>query len=236
MDFGLAKPTPLPELPDVSADCSLVGTVAYMSPEQVECRAIDARSDIFSFGVVLYEMLTGTRPFTGSSSAALISAILALEPPKVGSAQLDHIVRRCLAKDPSERWQTARDLMLELEWLGDSASHPSTPVPRSRRTHLVLAALLVLAVGVIALKFRGPPTELETRFQISPPGSSLFTSFAISPDGRAIVMATIRDGDSSLSIRRADATDTTVLDGTKGQNIHSGLSTARASASLLKAS
>ena len=131
MDFGLAKPTPLPDSPDLSTDCSLVGTVAYVSRSRWNAerstRARISSLSAWSFTKCLPERV----PFTGSSSAALISAILALEPPKVGSAQLDHIVRRCLAKDPSERWQTARDLMLELEWLGDSASHPSTPVPRS---------------------------------------------------------------------------------------------------------
>src|SRR6202158_317749 len=220
VDFGLAKEAPLSGPPDLTSNDSLIGTVAYMSPEQVECREVDCRADLFAFGVVLYEMLTGTHPFAGSSSAAIISAILTVEPSPVGSPHLNHIVRRCLAKDPAERWQTARDLMLELEWFGGAAdiAAPPSVQPQGRRwaQYALLAVLLIAVGGLSMLHFKQKPEAAETRFLISPPEKNIFTSFALSPDGRAIALVTERDGDASLSIRRLDQTGITALGGTKG--------------------
>src|SRR5260370_15288566 len=99
-----------------------------MSPEQVEGKEVDGRSDIFSLGAVLYEMVTGTRAFEGKSQLSVASAILEKEPAPISTvkpmtpATLDHAIRRCLAKDPEERWQTARDLMLELKWIAESGA------------------------------------------------------------------------------------------------------------------
>jgi len=208
VDFGLAKEAPLSGRPDLTSNGSLIGTVAYMSPEQVECREVDCRADLFALGVVLYEMLTGMHPFAGSSAAVIISAILTVEPSPVGSVHLDHIVRRCLAKDPAERWQTARDLMLELEWFGGAADIAAPPTVQSqgrRWAQYALLAVLLIAVGWLSmLHFKQKPEAAETRFLISPPEKSIFTSFALSPDGRAIALVTERDGDASLSIRRLD--------------------------------
>jgi serine/threonine protein kinase len=220
VDFGLAKEAPLPDSPDLAADGSLIGTVAYMSPEQVECREVDCRADLFAFGVILYEMLTGTHPFAGSTSAAIVSAILTVEPSPVGSAHLDHIVRRCLAKDPAERWQTARDLMLELEWFGGAAESaaPTGVQSQGRRwiQYALLAVLLIAVAWLSLLHFKQKPEAAETQFLISPPEKSTFASFALSPDGRAIALVTDRDGDASLSIRRLDKIGVTALSGTKG--------------------
>src|ERR1039458_1777726 len=100
----------------------IVGTFQYMSPEQVEAKELDARSDIFSFGSVLYEMLTGRAAFQGRSQLSVASAILEKDPEPMSMLQpmtppaLDRTVRKCLAKDPEDRWQTARDLLLELKW------------------------------------------------------------------------------------------------------------------------
>ena len=109
---------------------TIVGTFQYMSPEQMEGNELDGRSDIFSFGAVLYEMLTGKRAFAGKSQLSVASAILEKDPAPISSVKpmtppaLDHAIRRCLAKDPEERWQTARDLALELKWIAESGSQP----------------------------------------------------------------------------------------------------------------
>ena len=125
LDFGLAKFKVVANAPvadaDVTVDGTIVGTVRYMSPEQVQAQDTDARTDLFSFGSILYEMVTGKRAFAGASVAAVTAALLEREPPSTPELQslppLDHIVRRCLAKHPSERWQTATDVVQELKWV-----------------------------------------------------------------------------------------------------------------------
>ena len=142
LDFGLAKlkerdeqrPTDATRtgLTDVG---TIVGTIPYMAPEQVEGHEVDARTDVFSFGVVLYEMLCGRRPFEGDSRASLMAAIVAAEPPAPSTLQprtpaaLERLILRCLAKDPDERWQTARDLAAELRWIGETGSGATRPRP-----------------------------------------------------------------------------------------------------------
>jgi eukaryotic-like serine/threonine-protein kinase len=139
MDFGLAKPALMvmevgssATMPTVSKalteEGTIVGTLQYMSPEQLEGKEADARSDIFALGAVLYEMFTGWQAFTGRSRASVIAAILTAEPPPISQLQplsppiLDHLVKRALAKDPGERWQTAHDLASELRWIRGSTS------------------------------------------------------------------------------------------------------------------
>jgi eukaryotic-like serine/threonine-protein kinase len=134
LDLGLAKfhraaqgvgvTATLTESP-LSGDDALVGTVPYMAPEQMEGREAEARSDLFAFGAVLYETLTGRRAFAGGSQASVIAAILEHDPPPISTLQpltppaLDRVVNKCLAKDPDTRWQTARDLVDELKWIAD---------------------------------------------------------------------------------------------------------------------
>src|SRR5579859_4011315 len=152
LDFGLAKPAaPTATVATLSAtkadspvtqQGTIVGTFQYMSPEQVEGKELDGRSDIFSLGVVLYEMLTGQKAFKGKSQLSVASAILEKEPEPISTLKpmtppsLDRVIRRCLAKDPEERWQTARDLALELKWIGEAGSQTAVPVfgPPSRRS------------------------------------------------------------------------------------------------------
>ena len=136
LDFGLAKLQERDEQAPIDATVSerlteagiIVGTVPYMAPEQIEGRDVDARTDIFAFGVVLYEMVCGRRPFAGDSRASLMAAIVAAEPPLPSSLQplvpdsLERVILRCLAKDPEDRWQTARDLAAELRWIAGSGS------------------------------------------------------------------------------------------------------------------
>ena len=114
---------------------TIVGTVPYMAPEQIEGREVDARTDIFSFGVVLYEMICGRRPFAGDSRASLMAAIVAAEPPTLSSLQpqapasLERLILRCLAKDPDDRWQTARDLAAELRWIAEAGPGTAAAAP-----------------------------------------------------------------------------------------------------------
>jgi Tol biopolymer transport system component len=139
LDFGLSKLRPSPDLlalstisPDapLTAAGAVLGTYPYMAPEQLAGREADSRSDIFALGAIVYEMATGRRAFEGTTAATVIGAILHTDPPAVSSLQplapplLDRIVARCLAKDPDDRWQSARDLMLELKWIADQAHRP----------------------------------------------------------------------------------------------------------------
>ena len=146
LDFGLAKVLPQPaalQQPgsspaaptaslELTAEGTLVGTFHYMAPEQFESREADARSDIFALGAVLYEMTTGRRAFEGKTAASVMAAILEREPEPITATQplappfLDRLVKTCLAKDPEERWQTAHDVKLQLQWIAEGGS-PSGP-------------------------------------------------------------------------------------------------------------
>jgi TolB-like protein len=185
LDFGLAKlkPAATSRAQTVALSATLtragvvVGTVPYMSPEQVEGKPVDERSDIFSLGVVFYEMVTGGRPFRGDSEAALISSILTQEPPGIATVdsrvppRLARIIGRCLAKQPQARYQSATDLLAELEEVADSVeSHPKISrglgwlaalALRVRRWRLALAAAAVLALAAIlvSVDFGGPQVD-----------------------------------------------------------------------------
>src|SRR5580692_8151851 len=136
LDFGLAKlgqsavpATPESQLPTIkdgiTGEGTILGTLQYMAPEQIEAKKVDARTDIFAFGAVVYEMTTGKRAFEGKSSASVMAKILEAEPPAITSLQpmtppqLDRVVRTCLAKDPDDRWQAASDLRRELKWIAE---------------------------------------------------------------------------------------------------------------------
>jgi len=153
MDFGLAKPfgmaapasgpapsftaaatlTGLSPASPLTTAGSIVGTIQYMSPEQIEGKEADARSDIFALGAVLYEMVTGKRAFEGKSQISVASSILEKDPEPISSAKpmtpssFEHVVKTCLQKDPEERFQTAHDVRLELTWIAED--RPSTSVP-----------------------------------------------------------------------------------------------------------
>ena len=156
LDFGLAKFRPATAVPVISSaftslptearplttEGSIVGTFQYMAPEQLEGKEPDARTDIFAFGALLYEMATGRKAFTGKSQASLIAAILERDPPPISSLApmsppvLDRVVRTCLAKDPDDRWQNAHDLGNELRWIQEAGSGAGVagPVAAQRRT------------------------------------------------------------------------------------------------------
>jgi serine/threonine protein kinase/Tol biopolymer transport system component len=218
LDFGLAKPvvaaatavtlTNVPASSPVTEKGIIVGTFQYMSPEQVEGKELDGRSDIFSLGAVLYEMLTGQRAFAGKSQFSVASAILEKDPAPITTIKpltprnLDHVVRRCLAKDPDDRWQSARDLALELRSISStdpaSSSVAALPVHSRRRRELIawsVAALTLLAAAALfLLRPNHVNSALPLYSSIVPP---LGTSFeiegdlgkqpALSPDGASLV-------------------------------------------------
>lgn len=227
LDFGLAKfcesgqsqidenaPTLKQNLTEKG---TILGTVQYMAPEQLEGKEADARSDIFAFGTVLYEMATAKKAFTGKSRASLMAAIIEREPERLSQIAplippaLDRVVAGCLAKDPEERWQTAHDLKLQLKWIRES--EPELPKPfATRRRHrewalwALLANLVVLAyLGFMTAARPRTATSSVTRFEIPPPTNSAIDSIAISPSGRklAIVSRGLRDR-TQLWIRSMD--------------------------------
>src|SRR5450432_3944651 len=186
MDFGLAKSLPASASATSSLSVTLsspaanspltekgmiVGTFQYRSPEQVQGKEVDGRSDIFSLGAVLYEMVTGKRAFEGKSQLSVAASILENEPPPIRSVKpmtspvLDHAIVSCLAKDPENRWQTARDLALELKWSAESGAHTRTLTatgPRkNRRQGLAWSIAALLGVTVVLTIFfymvRRPP-------------------------------------------------------------------------------
>ncbi len=180
LDFGLAKIGPdRNPLSDATLSQALtgkneiVGTLYYMSPEQLQSQGsgqeIDARSDIFSFGLVLYEMLTGKRAFDGSSAATVIAAIMERPAPSIGEVAppaLDRVLKRCLEKDPENRWQNARDLKTELEWIAqgpsDASPLPSTAGRDLRPFWIAIAILAVVAADASWIAYRSTrPAELK---------------------------------------------------------------------------
>jgi Tol biopolymer transport system component len=250
LDFGLARTgaggpggagraggvTALPTEAPLTGAGTILGTFQYMAPEQLEGQEADARSDMFAFGAVVYEMATGKKAFEGKSQASLIAAILEHDPPPIAATQpltppsLDRIVKKCLAKDPDRRWQTARDLGDELTWVADAASHTGGPAPvvvrrATRRERIAWSAAAVLAVAALALgrvtyvtRDAFPPEAPETRLQVVTPGGGL-TQFATSPDGRALVYVATVEGRTQLWLRPLDAEAAQPLAGTEGASV-----------------
>ena len=212
LDFGLAKlkqaelpaaHSTLPYRADVTAHGTILGTLQYMAPEQLEGQDADARTDIFAFGAVLYEMVAGKKAFVGKSQATLISAIVSAEPEPLAKLQpmtspaLEHIVKSCLSKDADDRWQRAHDVMTQLKWIAEGGSQIGIPAPaaagwrkRERLWWVLLAvtALLVMAMALPTVRyFQGPPEPDEIRFLITTPNLlNNLSPVTISPDGRSV--------------------------------------------------
>ena len=244
LDFGLARPAPAlttsntltaasSEYP-ITEQGTVIGTFQYMSPEQVEGKELDARSDIFSLGAVLYEVLTGRRAFEGKTQLSVVSAILERDPVPMTSRQLttppalEHAIRRCLAKDPDHRWQSSRDLANELTWIAEDpsarASADSGRNARGKREHFIwLAGIAVVLTALAAAWFSGTRPRLEEhslQFTIDPPPGGDFIlatggGDAISPDGRSIVFVLISNRGRQLWIRPLDTTEARELPGTE---------------------
>src|SRR5262249_2523897 len=237
LDFGLAKPVTAPvsgmtltAATPVTQEGTIVGTYQYMSPEQVEGKELDGRSDIFSLGAVLYEMLTGQRAFEGKTQLSVASAILEKEPAPIAvvkpmtPAVLDHAVRKCLAKLPDDRWQSASDLASELKWMGESGSHPSLAivVPAHRkgwdRVSKPLAVLLLLLLfGAGAAWWQSSNQHLHPMyFHTSVPFAA--TDLALSPSGRVLAMVAYSSqaNNDVLWTYEVGGHRTNSLDGTQG--------------------
>jgi Tol biopolymer transport system component len=245
LDFGLARtvstetgggPSPN-DRTSLTTQGTLLGTLHYMAPEQLDGREVDTRADIFAFGAVLYEMVTGVKAFEAETPARVLSAILRDEPTRVSTivpvtpAGLDELIHTCLAKDPNERWQGMSDVARQLRWLssGLSAAKSGSVVrpgiaarPRRLVSWPLLAALVagIIAGAAAMLMFRAPQVvdPLRLRALILPPENSYLTDgLALSPDGRQLVfVAADANGERQLWIRRLDAARATPLDGTTG--------------------
>jgi eukaryotic-like serine/threonine-protein kinase len=223
MDFGLAKASGSAPLADVlsemtaeqaklTAEGTIVGTFQYMAPEQLEGREADARTDIFALGELIYEMATGNPAFAGKSKASLIAAILSAEPQAMSASQpmtpaaLERVVRKCLAKDPDERWQSASDLSAELHWISDSGSQAGMPTPGfARRTTwdragwLFAAVLLLIILGGIAdwwLGARQSPRAMYFNIAVTLPANDV----AVSPDGHTLALVAYSDQTSKYML------------------------------------
>jgi Tol biopolymer transport system component len=248
LDFGLARSgveaisaisapsTIQTEHKPVTTQGTIVGTFQYMAPEQLEGLEADARTDIFALGALLFEMATGQRAFRGESRTSLIAAIVSSQPPPVSQVvpmtppALDHVIRTCLAKDPDERWQSARDVKAELAWIsegGSQAGAPAVVVSRRRRREQVawglvgLLAIAAVAGPLVALRGRTPPAREVVRFEVNPPPGMSFPDFwwgspIVSPDGRQLAFVVQEpSGKRRLWVRTLDSVDAKPLDDTE---------------------
>jgi hypothetical protein len=222
LDFGLAKHTGALKETDatltegLTAKGQIFGTLPYMAPEQLQGQQADARSDLFGFGCVFYEMLTGKRAFDGASAASVMAAILEREPAPLGVAPpVDRVIRKCLAKDPEERIQSALDLKTNLIWAMDELP-PAAP-GASKRFWWITAALAVAAgFGGWALahySLQAPQIDSPViRYTIPPPEHTIYRAGKISPDGRRLaLMGVDMSGRSQLWVRKLDSLSTQLL-------------------------
>jgi len=250
LDFGLAKlreagveaevsrasALPTEERP-LTEEGTILGTYPYMSPEQLDGKEADARTDIFAFGTVLYEMMTGKRAFEGKSRASLIAAIMSSEPRPIAELQpmapplLGRVVRRCLAKDPEERWQSANDLTDELKWIDEARAgspaellHPAHEPSRWRAIRTAMTALAGAVLGGLAvwglLRPAPPASPPVTRFSITlPVGQRLggpAHPLAISPDGTTLAYVAESDGQRQLYVHGLSELEARPILGTEG--------------------
>jgi serine/threonine protein kinase/Tol biopolymer transport system component len=259
MDFGLAKPLggqnsgmasgtvpsftavvtlsgPSPLTPLTTAG-SIVGTMPYMSPEQIEGKDVDARSDIFAFGAVLYEMATGKRPFAGKSQISLASSILEKDPEPISAIQpstppaFEHVLTTCLQKNPEERFQTAHDVKLELQWIAadrsaSAAALPQVPSLTGERLGWAIAMLIAVALALVGGSFihHSRSSQQSIRTVINAPDKTTLNltgdaagPLVLSPDGARIAFAaTGADGKTALWVRPLNSLDARALPGTDG--------------------
>ncbi len=203
LDFGLAKS---PQDETLTGTRMVIGTPAYMAPEQREGKECDARSDIYSLSLVLYEMATGKRADQGQMP-------LLDQLPQ----QLAHVIERCLAQDPQDRWQTASDVRKELEWAATSTPLPdSAAPPRPSLAWSVAAALLLAILGLSLLHFReAPPAGPMLHLSVPPPEHTVPGYVALSPDGRRLVIQLEKEGTNQLWIRSLDSPQFQLLPGTE---------------------
>jgi eukaryotic-like serine/threonine-protein kinase len=255
MDFGLAKlqtfaagaqsGTPafsaVATLPSMASPITVagtvVGTVQYMSPEQIQGKEADARSDIFAFGAMLYEMLTGKRAFEGKSQLSVASAVLEKDPEPISATQpltppaLEHLVRTCLAKEPDQRFQSAHDLKLQLQWItasGSQAGAPAVVVSQRKNRQKILAAALAVALlvaaaaAVLAAMYANRLTSAQQllRAQIMQPAGYDFAIVlngapVLSPDGQQIAFVASKENKTTIFVERLTTGKAESLAGTE---------------------
>ena len=243
LDFGLAKlheQSPAASVEYATATAPLtdvgvvMGTIPYMAPEQVQGHDVDARADLFAFGAILYEMMTGTRAFAADSQAGLIAALLDQQPPPITAVipsaprSIERVVQRCLEKDPDDRWQSAQDLAAELKWIDQSLRQPESgavPVaaPAASRRWMFTAAGLVLAAAVFLTLFlldkfaqRDTPaatTAPAIHSRVRLPDDVALAGWgtplmSLSPDGRLLAFVGRKGGVSRLFVHRLDRDQT----------------------------
>jgi serine/threonine protein kinase len=251
LDFGLAR-APLLESKGLlstasfdhrraTAEGTIIGTVQYMAPEQLEGKDADARTDVFAFGTLLYEMATGRKAFNGDSQASIIASILTAHPPAISTSRqghsanglpksLDYLAERCLAKNPDERWQTARDLKAAIDWLANGHDPGRTEIVR-RRPRRTIAIVGWSAIGLAAMALLGvlganvlrpKPSAEITRFVVEFPagttvaGARAETRIAVSPDGRHLAIIATTEGTERLWVHSFDSLKPRLLAGTEG--------------------
>ncbi len=241
LDFGLAKlraaEAPMgatamaTQTTPLTGEGTILGTLQYMAPEQLEGRDADPRTDIFALGAVIYEMATGRKAFEGKTQASLISAIMTAQPVPISTLQpmappaLNHVVRTCLAKDPDARWQTAHDVLVELKWIAEPGSQASIPAPAAARSKsrevlawTLAAAALFTAAFVAFIHFREKPAEAHpVRFQVQTPRYLGIAAMpVVSPNGlRLVFPATNADGKNLLWLRSLDSPSIQPIAGTE---------------------
>jgi eukaryotic-like serine/threonine-protein kinase len=243
LDFGLAKASAaLASAATVDATLSkslteegvVVGTFRYMAPEQLESKELDSRTDIFALGAVLYEMCTGRSAFGGASRASLIAAIMSSQPAPISALQplsppaFDRVVQTCLAKDPDERWQTAHDVRLQLEWIREAGSQAGIPriegqrrITRERIAWASATLLFLVVVAISVLRFVAPPSRPLRKIMFSlepPPGYKANPDgvAALSPDGSQVAYAVIdAKGKQSVWVRALDSLSPRRLEGSE---------------------
>jgi eukaryotic-like serine/threonine-protein kinase len=235
LDFGLARLRAEPgevltasDTGDLTDTGAVLGTVPYMAPEHLDGREADARADVFALGVVLYEMVCGRRPFEADGKGRLMAAILEHEPSPASHHQplvppvLDHVLKRCLAKDPEERWQSARDVAIALE--GAAAGSPPAPASRVPRRAAALAGILGVALaGVAAWSLLRPspaprrsPLQLQLALDRPPMFELAQRSLALSPHGARLAYVTGSVEHHRLALRELGQSQSILIAGTDG--------------------
>ncbi len=241
LDFGLARAATRDRDSGSSSDLmtaakplteqgTIVGTFQYMAPEQLEGHEADARTDLFALGALLFEMATGKHAFEGKSRTSLIAAIVSSQPPPISSVvplcppALDHVVRKCLEKEPDERWQSAHDVAEQLRWIAQVGSQAGVAAPiaikRKTRESLawsIAALALALAAWLGLARAQPAPATGALRTNILLPERVQLNNAVISPDGRRLVFSGIdATGRIQLWVRPLDSYTATALPGTDG--------------------